>query len=186
MVLRSSRRTAGLLRLFIGALFFLGLLPGNGPPSVRAASVTLAWDASTEAEVAGYKLYFGTASGVYTGSIDVGLQTSYTVSGVNDAATYFFTATAYDGAGRQSPYSPRLRLLALPASFHSPHQKVRHCPLAAAPARFRYPLLSRPVHGQPRPVPPGSPSREAIAGQAPAWPFSVCLRTKPNMAGPAP
>ena len=36
-----------------------------------AGSVTLAWDANTDATVAGYRVYWGTTSGVYTNMLDV-------------------------------------------------------------------------------------------------------------------
>ena len=37
----------------------------------RAEQVTLAWDANTESDLAGYRVHYGTASGSYTTSVDV-------------------------------------------------------------------------------------------------------------------
>ncbi|HSN24149.1 MAG TPA: hypothetical protein VLS45_08295, partial [Methylomicrobium sp.] len=37
----------------------------------RAEQVTLAWDANTESDLAGYKVHYGTASGSYTTVVDV-------------------------------------------------------------------------------------------------------------------
>ena len=61
-----------------------------------AGSLNLAWDASTSANLGGYRLFYGTNSNNYTSSIDVGKQTSYQVTGLQDGATYYFTAKAYD------------------------------------------------------------------------------------------
>ena len=38
----------------------------------------LAWDANTESQLGGYKLYYGQASRNYTSSIDIGNKTAYT------------------------------------------------------------------------------------------------------------
>ena len=64
---RLDREEQGLLALFSAA-------------HATAESLTLAWDPSPEPGVAGYTLAYGTQSGKYTGWIDVGNSTSYTVS----------------------------------------------------------------------------------------------------------
>jgi PKD repeat protein len=63
---------------------------------VQAGQVTLAWDASTSSGVAGYEINYGQTSGSYASQIDVGNQTSYTLTGLNDGATYYFAAKAYN------------------------------------------------------------------------------------------
>lgn len=70
-----------------------------------AADVSLAWDASPSTEVTGYKIYVGTASRIYGPPITIGNQLTYTVTGLAGGTTYFFTATAFDGAGNESDYS---------------------------------------------------------------------------------
>jgi hypothetical protein len=67
-----------------------------------AQSVTLAWDASSDTSIAGYKLRYGTSSGNPSQTIDVGKTTTQTVSNLNDATTYFFTVTAYNTAALES------------------------------------------------------------------------------------
>ncbi|MGH8589734.1 MAG: PKD domain-containing protein, partial [Gammaproteobacteria bacterium] len=62
----------------------------------QAGQVTLAWDASTSSGVAGYEINYGQTSGSYATQVDVGNQTSYTVTGLNDGATYYFAAKAYN------------------------------------------------------------------------------------------
>jgi len=69
-----------------------------------ASDVTLAWDANTETNLAGYKLYYGTASGVYGAPIVIGTQTTYTVTGLAPG-TYYFAVTAYNTEGLESGFS---------------------------------------------------------------------------------
>jgi hypothetical protein len=70
-----------------------------------AANVTLAWDPNTQTGVIGYRIYWGTSSGTYTSSVDVGNVTTYTVMGLNSGTTYYFVATCYTGTGAESGYS---------------------------------------------------------------------------------
>jgi hypothetical protein len=69
-----------------------------------AADVTLAWDAKTEYGLAGYKLYYGTGSRTYSTTINVGNQTTSTVTGLGPG-TYFFAVTAYYISGSETTYS---------------------------------------------------------------------------------
>src|SRR4030095_13455015 len=78
------------------ALFLITASPA------RAADVTLAWEANSSPAIAGYKLYWGTASGVYTGSADVGTSTSYVVTGLDSDARYYFTVRSYSSGGTMS------------------------------------------------------------------------------------
>ena len=71
----------------------------------RAEQATLAWDANTESDLAGYKLHYGTASNSYSVHIDVNNVTTYTVVGLTAGQTYYFAATAYDASGNESGYS---------------------------------------------------------------------------------
>ena len=79
--------------------YFLGVL------TAHSAQVTLAWDPNTDPELAGYKVYYGTASGSYQGHLDAGLNTTYTVANLPDGGTYFFAVTAYDSSAHESEYS---------------------------------------------------------------------------------
>ena len=57
------------------------------PFVTHGAEVTLAWDANTEPDLAGYNIYYGTASGDYSDSIDVGDVTEYPVTGLDDGGS---------------------------------------------------------------------------------------------------
>ena len=70
-----------------------------------AQSVTLAWDANTELDVAGYRLYYGTASRSYDHSIDVQNVTTNAVGDLQEGTTYFFAVSAYNTSGLESDFS---------------------------------------------------------------------------------
>ncbi len=74
--------------------------------AAHAANVTLAWDA--ESGVAGYRLHYGTSSGSYTQSSDVGTNTTATVSNLTAGQTYYFVVTAYNSAGLESQPSDQV------------------------------------------------------------------------------
>lgn len=62
------------------------------------ADVTLAWDPSPDL-IDGYRIYYGTSSGNYTDSIDVGNTNQATITILIETTTYFFVARAYDTSG---------------------------------------------------------------------------------------
>jgi fibronectin type 3 domain-containing protein len=81
---------------------FVAILIG---PKINAASVGLAWDANTEPDLAGYKVYYGTASRNYTNTVTLGLVTTYTVTNVFYDITTYFAVTAFNSAGLESEFS---------------------------------------------------------------------------------
>jgi hypothetical protein len=96
-----------LFRHFFSPVILIFVL-SSLPSVVHGAEVTLAWYANTESDLAGYNIYYGTASGDYSDSIDVGDVTEYTVTGLDDGGTYYFAATAYDEDDNESAYSEEL------------------------------------------------------------------------------
>jgi hypothetical protein len=81
------------------------------PAAASAEQVTLAWDPSPDASVTGYVVYFGTASGVYSSSVDVLNQTRHIFESLTDGVTYYFVVRAYNAAGDFSPASNEARLV---------------------------------------------------------------------------
>lgn len=78
-------------------------------------SATLTWDAPTTnadgtslTDLGGYKVYYGTSSGNYTDSIDVGNVTTYTIDKLSPG-TYYFAVTAYDIWGNESVRSDEVK-----------------------------------------------------------------------------
>jgi hypothetical protein len=94
-------------------IFLVGCGGGNGDSgsSGTTGKISLAWDANTESDLAGYKLYYGTASGVYSNSVNVGMATqsggtvTYTLIGLTSGQIYYIVATAYDTSKNESGYS---------------------------------------------------------------------------------
>jgi hypothetical protein len=88
--------------------FFLPLIPWS-VQNVHGADVTLAWDPNPEANLKGYKVYYGSTGGNYSFMVDAGNRTSLTISGLEAGKTYYFAATAYGPAGEESDLSDELR-----------------------------------------------------------------------------
>lgn len=71
------------------------------PSTCIAADLTFSWLPNTDATT-GYKIYYGTESGVYTESVDVGNPEPVdgrilgTVTGIPYGQEYFYAATAYN------------------------------------------------------------------------------------------
>jgi hypothetical protein len=63
----------------------------------KLQAVTVEWENSDTAT--GYTLKWGTSSGNYTSSLDVGNVAGYTVRNLSDVTTYYFTVQAYNNLG---------------------------------------------------------------------------------------
>lgn len=77
-------------------------------PLKATTSVTVMWNASSDTNVQGYKVYYGTVSQQYTNVVTVGNVTNTSIGGIHPGTTYYFAATSYNAAGWQSPYSPEI------------------------------------------------------------------------------
>jgi hypothetical protein len=100
-----SRKSAFFILVISGLLLLLIAILSLLVPAAHAGQVTVAWDPNPEPEVAGYKIYYGTTAGNYTSSLDAGNATSILISGLQDGATYFFSAVAYDASNNESGFS---------------------------------------------------------------------------------
>ncbi len=98
------RPNARYLRYFIPPILWCVFLCSSAHQQAYAGDVTLQWDPNPETDLAGYKVYYGTASRSYTAPISLGLQSSYTVTGLA-AGTYYFSVTAFNQDGLESAFS---------------------------------------------------------------------------------
>ncbi|WNM64052.1 Ig-like domain-containing protein [Candidatus Nitrospira neomarina] len=87
------------------ALLLFGLFVS---PAYSASSIQLTWNANTESDLAGYKIYKRTLSSqnfgqpVFSGFPNNPSSPSTIVSGLSGGTTYGFIATAFDTAGNES------------------------------------------------------------------------------------
>jgi hypothetical protein len=86
-------------RLLAGLLLILAM-PAT---ALAQETITVAWDANTEPNVAGYVLFSGTKSGTYAASQDVGNVTQRTMT--LPAGSYYFVVKAYNSSGQLSAAS---------------------------------------------------------------------------------
>jgi len=86
--------------------------------------VTLQWDANTEPDRVGYRIYYDIDTGppydgavaaedsspidVKIADVEAGDTVQYTLTGLEDGETYFFTVTAYNTSGSESGYSNKV------------------------------------------------------------------------------
>jgi hypothetical protein len=99
--LRRFSKTMWLTRFLAGLLICTAFITS----AQAQANVTLAWNPSTNPVVAGFNIYYGGASGVYTNKTSVGATTSFTFSNLVYGVTYYFAATTYSAAGAESALS---------------------------------------------------------------------------------
>jgi hypothetical protein len=101
-------------------------------PPVDAGQATLSWDAPTTnddgtplTDLAGYKIYYGTASGTYTKSVDAGNVTTFSVKPIQPDGTYYFVATAYNKAKIESGYSNEVSKVVITGPSNPANTKVK-------------------------------------------------------------
>jgi PKD repeat protein len=102
---RYKNETKSPFRVLLKALLFVLVFAGTVQAHAYAADFTLQWDPNSESNLAGYVLHYGTASGAYAQSIDVGTATTYKITGLRDGVDYYFAVTAYDTSDNESAFS---------------------------------------------------------------------------------
>jgi hypothetical protein len=95
-------------------------------------NIVLNWNASAGAS--GYKLYYGTTSGKYTETVDVGNETSFVAKDeehIQYATVYYFAVTAYNAYGTSSKSKEASAKAIIPGDLageftpnHKPDKKV--------------------------------------------------------------
>jgi len=99
--------------------------PQNLQVTTGPGYVDLKWDASGEAELVGYNIYYGKSSGVYTRRRTVGRVNQYRLDGLNNNEVYYFALTAYDSQSRESDYSDEVAIIINePLSSTSPFDEI--------------------------------------------------------------
>ena len=102
MVFFKTRFTYSCLRVSSMAVL-LGLVC-----STALSAQTLMWSANTESDLAGYRVQYGTVSGSPSTTVDVGMATSRTFTGLQAGTTYYFRVVAYDTSGLTSTPSAQI------------------------------------------------------------------------------
>ncbi len=89
------------VRCSVVAVALLLLLPVKAFPSV---DVTLAWDANTEPDLDGYRIFVRAEGGSYnyTQPAWEGTTTTCTIHGLDDGTNYYFVARAFDTSNNES------------------------------------------------------------------------------------
>ncbi len=87
-----------------GALFAFFVLFA-GVAIAQEGSLIVQWDPNTESDLAGYRVYYGEASGAYSHQIDVGNVTSCQIHQLTVGKIYFVAVTAYDYWNNESRFS---------------------------------------------------------------------------------
>ena len=76
----------------------------------------LTWNANTEEDLAGYRIYYGTEprkgdcpkDGGYVKKVDAGKNNTYTFTDLSAGKTYYFSVTSYNTSGKESCFSPEM------------------------------------------------------------------------------
>ena len=105
--------------LFLAAVL---ILVGIFTNQVFAGSATLNWNANTEPDLAGYRIYYGTSPrtgtcppGGYANNLSVGLTTSHIFNSLTDGQTWYFSVAAYDTSNNTSCFSAEVSKVLPPA-----------------------------------------------------------------------
>jgi hypothetical protein len=81
------------------------LAPQGVTASTSDVNINLNWQANSEPDLSGYKVYYGNSSRSYGPSIPTGNVTNYTIDNLEPGNTYYLAVAALDSAGNESGYS---------------------------------------------------------------------------------
>lgn len=87
-----------------------------GDQIALAGSATVSWNANTESDISGYKIYYGVNQRTgtdpktcglcgYTNTVNAGNIRTYTFSNLTDGQRYYFSVSAYDTSNNESVFS---------------------------------------------------------------------------------
>jgi len=100
-----------LIAVVAGIIFWLSHKDDN-----VFGSATLSWNQNSEADLAGYRVYYGTSPrtadcppGGYARNINTGKNNKYTLMNLAPGQTYYFSVTSVNAAGKESCFSPEMK-----------------------------------------------------------------------------
>ncbi len=76
--------------------------------AAHAQSIMVVWNPVNSTDVGNYTLFYGTSSGNYVFSDDVGTATNAILTGLQTGTTYYFSVRTYDSLGVGSAFSPEV------------------------------------------------------------------------------
>jgi len=130
---KNFRRNTLALLIAIVSLFYR--------PSGRAASLNFGWVPSPSACTLGYRVYYGTTNGVYSESIDSGINTNVAITDLQPGHTYYFAVVAYNEDDMESPFSNQI-IYSIPALPVITTQPVSQTAVAGATINFSIGITS--------------------------------------------
>src|SRR5882762_5160316 len=86
------------------------------PKSVLAGSLLVSWDPIQDSRLMGYKVRYGTSSGGYTQSVDVGNKTSQILQSLTEGTPYYLVIVGYDSNRVEGTASAEISGVVLAAS----------------------------------------------------------------------
>ena len=101
-----SRKRTPLVRL----LGFTLLAGSMTLPALADYRVLVAWNPNPEPDIAGYKIHYGTTSGIYDVVLDVGNVTNTIIENMSAGTTFYFAASAYNTSSLESDLSDEVDL----------------------------------------------------------------------------
>lgn len=111
--------TRDVMKLYIILILLILGLNGSGV----GRSIDLKWE-PVDDMILTYRVYWGTATGVYDRSMDVGNNHQVTIFDLADSVRYFFAVTAIDFWGNESPYSKEVMSSGVPLEETLPKKLV--------------------------------------------------------------
>lgn len=95
-------QTSDRLKVFLRVASIVLLATFTHSVPAIAATLRVSWASGTEADLAGYRLKYGTSPGQYDATLDVGHVTTCEVPGLQLDQRYYIAITAYDMSGNES------------------------------------------------------------------------------------
>jgi len=106
------RWCSSLVAINVALAFNARAQPGQG--------LSFIWNPSSSPGIAGYALYYGTASRAYNVRVDAGTNTTVVVNGLTPGITYYFVVSAYNSMGSESLPSNELSFSIPTAAVNRP------------------------------------------------------------------